>query len=151
MQWYANIFFRFLKDSCYKLSIGCNFSHFLIIFFWKLIKNSYNANKNLKKLHLEAKFSNFRMALVITQNRVMNFVSWCYEFSFSTVSFSVYGLCICCEKQKKFVTRTTQWITQPRSWRVENKQGGEKVRKLTRPSKKLFWRRSPLSSALVML
>jgi len=36
--------------------------------FWKLIKNSYNANKNLKILHLEAKFSNFRMALVPFKN-----------------------------------------------------------------------------------
>ena len=33
-----------------------------------LIKNSCNANKNLKKLHLEAKFSNFRMALVPFKN-----------------------------------------------------------------------------------
>ena len=57
-------FFKFLKAPCNKLSLGCNASHFLIIFSKKLIKNTYNANKNLKKLHLEAKISNFRMALV---------------------------------------------------------------------------------------
>ena len=32
------------------------------------IKNSCNANKNLKKLHLEAKLSNFKMALVPFKN-----------------------------------------------------------------------------------
>ena len=41
----------------------------------------------------------------ITQNRVMNFVYWCYEFFVSTVSFSVNGPSLCCEKQKKIVTR----------------------------------------------
>ena len=61
-------FFSFLTDTWYKLSLGCNTSDFLIIFFKKLIKNSCNANKNLKKLHLEAKFSNFRMALVPFKN-----------------------------------------------------------------------------------
>ena len=61
-------FFSFLTDTWYKLSLGCNTSDFLIIFFKKLIKNSCNANKNLKKLHLEAKFSNLRMALVPFKN-----------------------------------------------------------------------------------
>ena len=42
-------FFRFLHNSCYKLSLGCNASHFLMIYFWRLIKNSYSTNKNLKK------------------------------------------------------------------------------------------------------
>ena len=42
---------------------------------------------------------------LITQNRVMNFVYWCYEFFVSTVSFSVNGPSLCCEKQKKIVTR----------------------------------------------
>ena len=41
----------------------------------------------------------------ITLNRVMNFVYWCYEFFVSTVSFSVNGPSLCCEKQKKIVTR----------------------------------------------
>ena len=41
----------------------------------------------------------------ITQNRVMNFVYGCNEFFVSTVSFSVNGPCLCCEKQKKIVTR----------------------------------------------
>ena len=50
------------------LSLGYNASHFLIIFFGKLIKNSYNANKNLKKLQVEAKLSNLRMALVSFKN-----------------------------------------------------------------------------------
>ena len=49
VQWYANIFFRFLHNSCYKLSLGCNASHFLMIYFWRLIKNRYSTNKNLKK------------------------------------------------------------------------------------------------------
>ena len=43
--------------------------------------------------------------LGITQNRVMNFVYWCYEFFVSTVSFSVNGPSLCCEKQKKIETR----------------------------------------------
>ena len=68
MQWYANIFFRFLNNTRYKLSLGCNASDFLMKYFQKLIKNSCNANKNLKKLHLEAKLSNLRMALVPFKN-----------------------------------------------------------------------------------
>ena len=61
-------FFIFLKDLFYKLSLGCNTSHYLVIFLWKLIKNSYSAIKNLKKLWLQAKFSNFWMPLVPIKN-----------------------------------------------------------------------------------
>ena len=61
VQWFSYIFFIFLKDLFYKLSLGCNTSHYLVIFLWKLIKNSYSAIKNLKKLWLQAKFSNFWM------------------------------------------------------------------------------------------
>ena len=39
-----------------------------MIFLWKLIKNSYNAIKNLKKLWLQAKYSNFWMPLVPIKN-----------------------------------------------------------------------------------
>ena len=39
--------------------------------------------------------------VAITQNRVMNFVYWCYEFFVSTVSFSVNGPCLCSEKEGK--------------------------------------------------
>ena len=53
-----------LPDSWYKLSLGCNISQFLLIFFGKLILNSYNANKNLEKLYLWTKFSNFQMTFV---------------------------------------------------------------------------------------
>ena len=49
VQWFSYIFFIFLKDLFYKLSLGCNASHNLMIFLWKLIKNSYSAIKNLKK------------------------------------------------------------------------------------------------------
>ena len=48
VQWFSYIFFIFLKDLFYKLSLGCNTSHNLTIFLWKLIKNSYSTNKNLK-------------------------------------------------------------------------------------------------------
>ena len=68
VQWFSNIFFIFLKDLFYKLSLGCNTSHYLVIFLWKLIKNSYSAIKNLKKLWLQAKFSNFWMPLVPIKN-----------------------------------------------------------------------------------
>ena len=68
VQWCSNIFFIFLKDLFYKLSLGCNTSHYLMIFLWKLIKNSYSAIKNLKKLWLQAKFSNFWMQLVLIKN-----------------------------------------------------------------------------------
>ena len=61
-------FFILLKDLFYKLSLGCNTSHNLMIFLWKLIKNSYSAIKNLKKLWLQAKFSNFWMPLVPIKN-----------------------------------------------------------------------------------
>ena len=43
--------------------------------------------------------------ITITQNRVMNFVYRRYEFFVSTVSFSVNGPSLCCEKQKKIETR----------------------------------------------
>ena len=68
--WYGvlNIFFIFLKDLFYKLCLGCNIGQFLMIFLWKLIKNSYSAIKNLKKLWLQAKFSNFWMPLVPIKN-----------------------------------------------------------------------------------
>ena len=52
VQQFSNIFFIFLKDLFYKLSLGCNTSHYLMIFLWKVIKNSYSAIKNLKKLWL---------------------------------------------------------------------------------------------------
>ena len=68
VHWFANIFFIFLKNLFYKLSLGCNTSHYLMIFLWKLIKNSYSAIKNLKKLWLQAKFSNFWMPLVPIKN-----------------------------------------------------------------------------------
>ena len=68
MQGISYIFFIFLKDLFYKLSLGCNTSHFLMIFLWKVIKNSYYAIKNLKKLWLQAKFSNFWMQLVLIKN-----------------------------------------------------------------------------------
>ena len=68
VQWFSYIFFIFLKDLFYKLSLGCNTSHYLVIFLWKLIKNSYSAIKNLKKLWLQAKFSNFWMQLVPIKN-----------------------------------------------------------------------------------
>ena len=66
--WFCYIFFIFLKDLFYKLSLGCNTSHNLMIFLWKLIKNSYSAIKNLKKLWLQAKFSNFCLPLVPIKN-----------------------------------------------------------------------------------
>ena len=50
VQWFSYIFFIFLKDLFYKLSLGCNTCHYLVIFLWKLIKNSYSAIKNLKKI-----------------------------------------------------------------------------------------------------
>ena len=68
VQWFSYIFFIFLKDLFYKLSLGCNTSHYLMIFLWKVIKNSYSAIKNLKKLWLQAKFSNFWMQLVLIKN-----------------------------------------------------------------------------------
>ena len=37
-------FFIFLKDLFYKLSLGCNTSHYLVIFLWKLINNSYTSS-----------------------------------------------------------------------------------------------------------
>ena len=39
-----------------------------MIFLWKIIKNTYSAIKNLKKLWLQAKFSNFWMQLVLIKN-----------------------------------------------------------------------------------
>ena len=68
VQWFSDIFFIFLKDLFYKLGLGCNASHNLMIFLWKLIKNSYSAIKNLKKMWLQAKFSNFWMQLVPIKN-----------------------------------------------------------------------------------
>ena len=68
VHWFANLFFIFLKDLFYKLCLGCNTSHYLMIFLWKLIKNSYSAIKNPKKLWLQAKFSNFWMQLVPIKN-----------------------------------------------------------------------------------
>ena len=71
VHWFANIFFIFLKNLFYKLSLGCNTSHYLMICLWKLInKNSYIVIKNLKKLWLQvkAKLSNFWMQFVITKN-----------------------------------------------------------------------------------
>ena len=68
MQWYSYVFFIFLKDLFYKISLGYNNSHNLMLFLWKLIKNSYSAIKNLKKLWLQAKFSNFWMPLVPIKN-----------------------------------------------------------------------------------
>ena len=64
VNWFANIFFLFSKDLFYKLCLGCNTSHYLVIFLCKLIKNSYSAIKNLTKIWLQAKFSNFWMPLV---------------------------------------------------------------------------------------
>ena len=52
----------------YKLCLGWNISLYLMIFLWKLIKNSYSAIKNLKKLWLQTKFSNFWMQLVLIKN-----------------------------------------------------------------------------------
>ena len=68
VQWFSYIFFIFLKDLFYKLSLGWNTSHNLMIFLWKIIKNTYSAIKNLKKLWLQAKFSNFWMQLVLIKN-----------------------------------------------------------------------------------
>ena len=68
MQWYSYVFYIFLKDLFYKISLGYNNSHNLMLFLWKLIKNSYSAIKNLKKLWLQAKFSNFWMPLVPIKN-----------------------------------------------------------------------------------
>ena len=68
VQWCSNIFSIFLKDLFYKLSLGCNTSHYLVIFLWKLTKNSYSAIKNLKKLWLQGKFSNVWMPLVPIKN-----------------------------------------------------------------------------------
>ena len=41
-----------------------------MIFLWKLIKNSFGAIRNLKKLWLQAKFSNFLMPLVPIKNEL---------------------------------------------------------------------------------
>ena len=68
VQWFANIFFLFLKDIFYKLSPGFNTSHYLVFFLWKLIKNSYRAIKDFKKMWLQAKFSNSWMPLVPIKN-----------------------------------------------------------------------------------
>ena len=79
-----------------------------------------------------------KMPQTITQNEVMIFGYWCYDFFISTASFSVYGQCMCCENQRKITTGPSHRITQPRKWRVENKLGGESVRKLTRAEQRLF-------------
>ena len=50
VQWFSYIFFMFLKDFFNKLSLGCNTCHNLMIFLWKLIKNSYSAIKIWKKV-----------------------------------------------------------------------------------------------------
>ena len=96
VQWCSNIFFIFLKDLFYKLSLGCNTSHYLMIFLWKLIKNSYNAIKNLTKLWLQAKFSNFWLPLVPIENVLLfGHNKWDKHFIFQAKKICLGCQCLC--------------------------------------------------------